>query len=419
MAKEIKITCKAADGMALDELYEFQGELKTISDDELEKLKKSIVKYGFSFPIFVWKSKVLDGHQRLKAVKQLVFDGYKIKGNKLPVVRIEAKNEKEAAEKLLLINSRYAKIDEGGFQVFTSEFDLDLNEMTELIELPEIDFSFGDDEDYQGLTDPDEVPEVEETPVSKTGDIWLLGDHRLMCGDSTEEDDVKKLMNGEKADMVFTDPPYGIDLDTDYKKSYNNFTEKIKISNNFKKIQNDNKNFDAFFILDYFKDVKEIFLWGANNYIDTIENYKNGSWICWDKKNIQELYNVKSSDFELAWSKNRHKYTMFKITWNGMIGHDKKLDGKSKIHPTQKSVKLFIEIFNKSWCKDLNLIVDLYSGSGTTIIAAEQTKRRCFAMEISPIYVQVSLQRWANFTGKDPIRENDGAIFSSLMNAIK
>jgi DNA modification methylase len=418
MAKEIKITCKAADGMALDELYEFQGELKTISDDELEKLKKSIVKYGFSFPIFVWKSKVLDGHQRLKAVKQLVFDGYKIKGNKLPVVRIEAKNEKEAAEKLLLINSRYAKIDEGGFQVFTSEFDLDLNEMTELIELPEIDFSFGDDEDYQGLTDPDEVPEVEETPVSKTGDIWLLGDHRLMCGDSTEEDDVKKLMNGEKADMVFTDPPYGIDLDTDYKKSYNNFTEKIKISNNFKKIQNDNKNFDAFFILDYFKDVKEIFLWGANNYIDTIENYKNGSWICWDKKNIQELYNVKSSDFELAWSKNRHKYTMFKITWNGMIGHDKKLDGKSKIHPTQKSVKLFIEIFNKSWCKDLNLIVDLYSGSGTTIIAAEQTKRRCFAMEISPQYVDVAVKRWQDFIGKDAVLESNSKNFNTVSSSL-
>jgi ParB-like chromosome segregation protein Spo0J len=122
MTKEIKIKCKVADGMALDELYEFQGELKTISDDELDKLKKSIVKYGFSFPIFVWKSKVLDGHQRLKAVKQLVSDGYKIKGNTLPVVRIEAKDEKEAAEKLLLINSRYAKIDQEVFQVFTFEF---------------------------------------------------------------------------------------------------------------------------------------------------------------------------------------------------------------------------------------------------------------------------------------------------------
>jgi hypothetical protein len=138
MTKEIKITCKAADGMALDELYEFQGELKTISDDELEKLKKSIVKYGFSFPIFVWKSKILDGHQRLKAVRQLIEQGYKVKGNKLPVVRIEAKNEKEAAEKLLLINSRYAKIDQEGFQVFTFDFDIDIPEIGNFIDIPEI-----------------------------------------------------------------------------------------------------------------------------------------------------------------------------------------------------------------------------------------------------------------------------------------
>jgi hypothetical protein len=162
MEKEIKIKCKAADGLEIDELNDFQGELKTISDDELEKLKKSILKYGFSFPVFVWENKILDGHQRLKAVKQLVSDGYKIKDNKLPVVRIEAKNEKEAAEKLLLINSRYAKIDEGGFQVFSSEFDLDLDEMASLIELPEIELDFESIEpvsvnDGEEYTDSDDI----------------------------------------------------------------------------------------------------------------------------------------------------------------------------------------------------------------------------------------------------------------------
>jgi hypothetical protein len=167
MAKEIKIKCKAADGMALDELYEFQGELKTISDDELEKLKKSILKYGFSFPVFVWKSKVLDGHQRLKAVKQLVSDGYKIKNNKLPVVRIEAKNEKEAAEKLLLINSRYAKIDEGGFQVFSSEFDINLDEMVPLLELPEIVLDFESIEPI-GVNDGEEYTDSEDIILKLT-----------------------------------------------------------------------------------------------------------------------------------------------------------------------------------------------------------------------------------------------------------
>jgi hypothetical protein len=162
MEKEIRIKCKAADGLEIDELEAFQGELKTITDDGLEKLKKSIIKYGFSFPVFVWKSKILDGHQRLKAIRQLVEQGYKIKNNKLPAVRIEAKNEKEAAEKLLLINSRYAKIDEGGFQVFSSEFDLDLDEMASLIELPEIELDFESIEpvsvnDGEEYTDSDDI----------------------------------------------------------------------------------------------------------------------------------------------------------------------------------------------------------------------------------------------------------------------
>jgi hypothetical protein len=162
MTKEIKITCKAADGMALDELYEFQGELKTISDDELEKLKKSIVKYGFSFPIFVWKSKILDGHQRLKAVRQLIEQGYKVKGNKLPVVRIEAKNEKEAAEKLLLINSRYAKIDQEGFQVFTFDFDIDIPEIGNFIDIPEIVIGELDDDTVNPNAEWDGMPEFNQ-----------------------------------------------------------------------------------------------------------------------------------------------------------------------------------------------------------------------------------------------------------------
>jgi hypothetical protein len=165
MAKEIKIKCKAADGLEIIELEAFQGELKTISDDELEKLKKSIIKYGFSFPVFVWENKILDGHQRLKAVKQLVSDGYKIKDNNLPVVRIEAKNEKEAAEKLLLINSRYAKIDEGGFQVFTFDYKIDLGEIEELVEIPEIDFSLPDFEPG-GIDDQGKLDQLEPKMIT-------------------------------------------------------------------------------------------------------------------------------------------------------------------------------------------------------------------------------------------------------------
>jgi hypothetical protein len=162
MAKQIKIRCNAADGLEIDELEAFQGDLKTISDDELEKLKKSILKYGFSFPVFVWENKILDGHQRLKAVKQLVSDGYKIKDNKLPVVRIEAKNEKEAAEKLLLINSRYAKIDQEGFQVFTFDFDIDILEIGNFIDIPEIVIGELDDDAVDPNAEWDGMPEFNQ-----------------------------------------------------------------------------------------------------------------------------------------------------------------------------------------------------------------------------------------------------------------
>ena len=199
MTKEIKIKCKAADGMPLDELYEFQGELKTISDDELDKLKKSILKYGFSFPVFVWKNKILDGHQRLKAVKQLVSDGYKIKNNKLPVVRIEAKNEKEAAEKLLLINSRYAKIDEGGFQVFSSEFDINLDEMVPLLELPEIVLDFESIEPI-GVNDGEEYTDSEDIILKLTigPAIWSENSELII---SNIEKSLGKLKNKIKIEV--------------------------------------------------------------------------------------------------------------------------------------------------------------------------------------------------------------------------
>jgi DNA modification methylase len=435
MAKEIKITCKAADGMALDELYEFQGELKTISDDELEKLKKSIVKYGFSFPIFVWKSKVLDGHQRLKAVKQLIEQGYKIKDNNLPVVRIEAKNEKEAAEKLLLINSRYAKIDQEGFQVFTSEFDLDLDEMAELIELPEIDFSFDDGEDYQGLTDPDEVPEVEETPVSKTGDIWLLGDHRLMCGDSTNEDDVKKLINGKKCRMMITSPPYENQREYSTWESYDEYNIFIdKIIKNSKKIKLD--DFVAFWNIGS-SEPTNTFIPADHYKIFLDNNFEWIEWIIWNKESatwtIPRSMHIEKNLYipALQWeslivfkmgkrphfdpSDKKEIRTWQENVWeiNKVIGSQQKKIGHPAIYPVEIPYRSI-----KSYSKKGEYIYEPFSGSGTTIIAAEQTGRRCYAMEISPQYVDVAVKRWQDFIGKDAVLESNSKNFNTVSSSL-
>lgn len=210
MAKTIKISCKCSDSLPIDELKAFQGKLKTIDEESFNKLKASILIYGFSFPIFIWNKNILDGHQRFYAVQRLIDEGYELKNNTLPVVWIEAKNAREAAEKLLLINSKYAKIDQQGFEIFIEDYDIKLEDINIVLDIPEIDLGLTKAEDYKGLTDPDEIPEVEEEPVTKPGDIWILGEHRLCCGDSTKIEDVERLMDGQKADMVFCDPPYGV-----------------------------------------------------------------------------------------------------------------------------------------------------------------------------------------------------------------
>ena len=167
MAKEIKITCDTASMMPLDDLEAFQGKLKSIDSEAFDKLKASIVKYGFSFPIFVWNDQILDGHQRLAAVKKLMDDGYTLKADLLPVVPIQAKDRKEAAEKLLLINSRYAKIDQDGFDFFVEDFDLNIADLSDMLDIPEIDFTIPDfepvTEDEQGKLDQLE-PKIIECP---------------------------------------------------------------------------------------------------------------------------------------------------------------------------------------------------------------------------------------------------------------
>jgi len=133
---KIKITCKGSKYLPIGKLKNFQGNLKELRADELEKLKRSILKYGFSFPVFVLQSWIMDGHQRIFAVKELLKEGHTI--GDIPVVEIEAESKKEAAEKLLLLNSQYAKITDDGFYEYLNEFDLDLLEFKDDLELPEI-----------------------------------------------------------------------------------------------------------------------------------------------------------------------------------------------------------------------------------------------------------------------------------------
>lgn len=258
----------------------------------------------------------------------------------------------------------------------------------------------------EGLTDADDVPEAPAEPVTKPGDLWILGDHRLLCGDSTDVLAVERLMAGQKADMVFTDPPYGMNLDTDYSKMGDGGkTHKTVIA--------DDEQYDAGFLLSTFAYCKEIFLWGADYYVETLRRtYPNlGSWIIWDKYSDatrQGLLDGRfGSAFETCWSKTQHKRELARVlvTTNYTARGD-----ETRVHPTQKPVAL-AEWFFDRWGKQGDVVVDLYGGSGSTLIACEKTGRHCRLMELDPAYCDVIVKRWENFTGNKAILEESPEAF--------
>jgi DNA modification methylase len=260
-----------------------------------------------------------------------------------------------------------------------------------------------DKEPEAGLIDDDEIPEVKESKV-KRGDIWQLGEHRIMCGDSTSSDDVAKLMNGEKADMVFTDPPYGMNLDTDYSKIKGSKKAKIKGGGKkYNKVIGDHNDFKPTLITTIYKNFgycKEVFIWGADYFAEHIENRNDGSWIVWDKRGGEEADKIVGSCFELCWSKQKHKKDIARIKWMGAFGY---ADARNRVHPTQKPLAL-VEWFFKKWGKENDLITDVYLGSGSTLIIAEKLNRKCYGMELDEKYCDVIIERWEQFTGQKAIK---------------
>jgi len=240
---------------------------------------------------------------------------------------------------------------------------------------------------------------VPEKPTSKLGDIYQLGNHRLMCGDSTRKEDVEKLMNGEKADMVFTDPPYGIDLDTSYKGMPSRWQNKKYLHKFESSIKGDKKPFDANFIFELF-NCKEIFLFGADYYTySLIGKNKDWGWFVWDKREEENYDRMLGSCFELIWSKQKHKREIIRMRWASFFSSTK-AEGElasNRLHPTQKPIALG-KWFIKKFSKRENIIVDIFGGSGSTLIACEQLNRKCYMMELDPKYCDVIIKRWENFT---------------------
>ena len=252
--------------------------------------------------------------------------------------------------------------------------------------------------------DPDKPVET----VCKKGDIWKLGNHRLMCGDSTDAASVALLMDGKRADLVFTDPPYGMNLDTDY----SSMQSKLAIADE-KHLKGGNK-YDAGHVDDFTPDMvqavlnldaKETFIWGADYFAELIPNRNDGSFIVWDKRANEggTIERDESSDkmfgscFELCWSKAKHKRDIARVKWAGIFGMEQEPDRK-RVHPTQKPIALVAWFLNR-YGKEGDIVADIFGGSGTTLIAAEQLNRKCYMMELDPHYCDVIIARWEKLTG--------------------
>jgi DNA modification methylase len=403
-------------------LKDLQGDLKITTPTKIEKLKNSIRKYGIFVPKFTWIDNgtyyIEDGHQTIKALTELEKEGYTVPP--IPYVVIEAKDRKDAGEKLLMINSRFADINPE--TTFFTDFDIGLDFVDE-IEIPELEFSLdGMEEEVV----EDEVPEAPEEPVTQVGDLWLCGQHRVLCGDATKAEDVQRLMDGKKADMVFTDPPYGVSY-----ADKNAFLNAIDKGNHIQdKIEGDHQTVAEMKELwvSSFKLAFQYSRIGASYYICSPQGGElmmmmmmailEAGWnlkqsIIWVKNNHvlgRSDYHYKHEPLLYGWKESPHSFyggTSETTVWEIDKPH------KSELHSTQKPLALPARAIRNS-SKENDIIADFFLGSGTTLIAAEQHNRICYGMEIEPKYVDVICQRFFNLTGIDPIRESDSKKWSEL-----
>lgn len=220
----------------------------------------------------------------------------------------------------------------------------------------------------------------------------MLGEHRLLCGDSSNREQLDRLYGDVTVGCVLTDPPYGINLATDYSTRPSGGIARPKA---YRPVHGDDQPFDAGPLAAYFAAVVEQFWFGADYYRRTLSSDDlDGSWLVWDKRN-ENTDSGLGSGFELIWSHSRHKRDLLRHFFYGAFGSE----GAGREHPTQKPTPLLAEILER-WAPEGCIVADPFAGSGSTLIACENLRHRCYAMEIDPAYCDVIVDRWERHTGQ-------------------
>lgn len=373
--------------LKITDIKPYERNAKKHDETQVRNVMESIRQFGFVQPVVVDKNNVLIiGHCRFMAAKRLKMD-------EIDAV-IAGNLSEEQVNKLRLLDN---KLNE-------SEWDFDL--LAE--DVPELDFSgFDIDWNLPELSEErneikeDEPPEVPEEAFSMLGDLYEIGGvHKLYCGDSTDPQSIDKLMDGIKAKLLLTDPPYGIDIvqgqKIDGDKSFGKVGGgNIVKSHTYAKIIGDDTTETAKANYEIsLKYSENQILFGGNYFTDFLP--KSRCWIVWDKQNTGNF-----ADAELAWTSFEKSVKLYHYLWNGLCRKgSREVEGKTRVHPTQKPVGLLIDIL-KDFSEENDIILDCFGGSGSTLIACEQLKRKCYICELSPEYVDVIIQRYINFKGSD------------------
>jgi DNA modification methylase len=389
----------------LKDLTPYARNSRTHSDEQVTQIASSIKEFGFTNPILVdADGGIIAGHGRVMAAKKLGFDtvpvielGYLTEAQKRAYIIADNKLALNAGWDDEMLRIEFDELADLGFDLELTGFSLDEISALQIDELTE------------GLTDEDAVPEAPETPVSVRGDVWLLGNHRLMCGDSTSIDDVETLLNGTRAQMVHTDPPYGVSYQSNMRTK----------SDKFDVLKNDDVFLDIAPVIDAVSD-GWVFVWTSWKVLPQwFEQFKSFGYpsnqVIWFKGGggIGDLKKTFSSDYEtaLVWHRGA-ELTGKRIGSVWKVGKDGATD---YLHPTQKPVALAEEAIDKT-TKSGYRVLDLFGGSGSTLIACEKTGRNAFLMELDEKYVDVIIKRWQDFTGKQATLEATGQTYEELSN---
>ena len=390
--------------LGLEEIKPYEKNPRN-NDNAVDAVAASIREFGFKVPIIIDKDNIIvAGHTRYKAAKKL---GLKT----VPCIKADDLND-EQIKAFRLADNKVSELAEWDFDLLNEELETITMDMEQFgFDLPE-----EDEEETPTEIIEDDVPDVPEEPKSKYGQVYQLGNHRLMCGDSTKKEDVDKLLNGVKADLLFTDPPYNVSMESKSKE--------VLKSDNYSHIENDDLSEDEFkiFLQSVFTNANDSLNDDASYYVFSCQGgdselmmmmmmrecgIRCRHQIIWVKDapvfSMGRLdYDYKHEPILYGWKKKHNFYR------NGQ--QDKSVwefkRTANKLHPTMKPIELIVNALMNSTKKG-NIVLDLFGGSGSTLMACEQTERINYSMEFDPHYVDVIIQRWENFTGKKAVLLND------------